>query len=590
MVQIDIRTFYKNTIKNSSIGNLKPDSYVRHCIEDPAETGLEYLKNSDNIYDIDLGGLYEGSTEERIKYLRDIKKVPNSIPDGKDISLVSILDNTIRSYYEIPDLDANTSPGCSKVDLSGMSVDDQDNLKFNTTNIKIKYDGKEYEIVHRDKIQILYNKIFDDPNKIALFFYVLLMSALVLFIYSILGVCFEFWLRYGNAKECIYYRTRCNSSKNAELNIIDYVFRSDICEYPYQICKNKLKQTGGLKGGTPKNSEKPGIKSRFSDYNSVSAKCINLDSSEPIFTGRAFPYNIADHAEDNFKNESIKSIARTISFSFLYVVLTTRFLINWILKYMSLKYQSIFKGNAIAANILFLFVSGLLFGLIAGLTKNPNVLFGAFWPLAAISFLITIGTTGVSLMLGIYYIYDFVSFLVYKSWHPEAYKDETDPGYLRFLPPMFKDKECDEFNLNNYYKFIDDKKMFVPNEWRGKKSWWEAIRKFIIWLVCNTLIAIIWLVLRLIILPFIIIVMLGLAAIYLNIVIPLKMFYIPLSNPLETFSLLKDHADLLTIFLCLCILSACRLAFNNMVTGIVAGLIIILIIMKVTKGLSSAGL
>ena len=70
---------------------------------------------------------------------------------------------------------------------------------------------------------------------------------------------------------------------------------------------------------------------------------------------------------------------------------------------------------------------------------------------------------------------------------------------------------------------------------------------------------------------------------YLYIVIPLKIFYVPLSNPLETFSLLKDHADLLVIFLCLGILSACKTAFNDKVTGIVGGLIAILIIIKVSK-------
>ena len=68
------------------------------------------------------------------------------------------------------------------------------------------------------------------------------------------------------------------------------------------------------------------------------------------------------------------------------------------------------------------------------------------------------------------------------------------------------------------------------------------------------------------------------------------MFYVPLSNPLETFSLLKDHADLLIIFLCLGILSACKTAFSIKITGIVGGLIAILIIIKVSKGLSKLGL
>ena len=583
MVQIDIRTFYKNTIKNSSIGNLQPDNYVSNCIDDPHETGLIKLEAGKDTYDIEVDG---HTTDEDIKAFLKQKEVP----EDKLNNLV----NLIKAYKNIPDYidGTSTSTGCSKVDITEMDVnsEEREELNMHTTNIKLLFGGRTYEIRHKDKIQILYNKIFDNPNKIALFFHVLLMSALVLFIYSILGVCFEFWLRYGNAAECIYYKSACNTVKS-ELNMIEYAFPSEICDYPYQICKSKQKQIGGLKGGTPKNSEKPGIKSKFSAYKAVSAKCINLNATEPIFTGKAFPYNIADHAEDNFNSETIKSIGKTISFTFLYVVLTTRYLIKWVLSNISIKYQTTFRGNAIMANILFLFLSGLLFGLIAGLTKNSNVLFGAFWPLAAIGFLITLGTTGVSLMLSIHYIWDFFSFLLYRSWNPEKYNKEKDQGFLRFIPPMFQKKECSElYNLNEYYKFIDDKKMFIANEWMGKEFGWEKIKKFIIWLVSNIIMAIIWLSMRLIILPFIIIVMLGLAAIYLNIVIPLKILFIPLSNPLETFSLLKDHADLLTIFLCLCILSACRLAFNNTVTGIVAGLIVILIIMKVSKGLSRMGL
>ena len=105
-----------------------------------------------------------------------------------------------------------------------MSVEDRENLKFNTTNIKLKLDGTTYEILHRDKIQILYNNLFDDPNKILVFFKVLLITVIVLFIYSIIGVCFEFWIRYGYAPECLYYRNNCNTI-NKKLSVIDYVFQ-----------------------------------------------------------------------------------------------------------------------------------------------------------------------------------------------------------------------------------------------------------------------------------------------------------------------------------------------------------------------------
>lgn len=594
MVNIDIQTFYKNKLRDSRIGIDKPDSFVSHCIMDPNETGLNYLKfnDDDNTYDIELNGLSQASTEERINYLRNIKGVSNSIPDGKDISLVSILDNTIRSYYEIPDFDDDTSPGCSKVDLSGMSVEEQEKLKFNTTNIKLKFNGTTYEILHRNKIQLLYNKIFDNPNRILVFFQVLLITVIVLFIYSIIGVCFEFWIRYGYAPRCLYYRNNCNTI-NKELSVIDYVFPKELCDYPYQRCNrtNKFKEglKGGLKGGT--RNQQNGFVSTFTEYKAANAKCINVDT-ETIFVGRPIPYNIADYMQDNFSNEYVRSLGKTISFTFLYYVLASRRALNFILSHTSKLYQKA-NGNLIVGNIIFLILSGLIFGLFAAASENTQVLAGVMLPFLIIYIVLGIASIVTTITLIFTYIVTFIQFLAYNisSFFDSENIKKPKKDYMITSPLYNIENKC-AFNIEDYYVLINDDRFFTSRP-EVRDSIYKNpkyILKFIGYYLKSLIIFIFWFVWRLGIIPLVMFIMSMISMLYLHIVIPLKIFYVPLSNPLETFSLLKDHADLLVIFLCLGILSSCYAAFNYKVTGIVGGLIAILIIMKVSKALSKLGL
>ena len=143
MVNIQLHTFYKNKLKDSRIGKDKSDSYVEHCIQDPDLTGLKYLEVDNNTYDIDFGGGRAGHKAswgdvERLNHLKNAKNIPNIKLEGSDISLANSINNTVKTLYDIPDFDDDTSLGCSKVDISGMSVEDRENLKFNTTNIKLK--------------------------------------------------------------------------------------------------------------------------------------------------------------------------------------------------------------------------------------------------------------------------------------------------------------------------------------------------------------------------------------------------------------------------------------------------------------------
>ena len=50
-------------------------------------------------------------------------------------------------------------------------------------------------------------------------------------------------------------------------------------------------------------------------------------------SNKAFPYNIADYAEENLSSSTYKLPLKTFSFCFLYSVLITRKILNYILPY-----------------------------------------------------------------------------------------------------------------------------------------------------------------------------------------------------------------------------------------------------------------
>ena len=60
-------------------------------------------------------------------------------------------------------------------------------------------------------------------------------------------------------------------------------------------------------------------------------------------------------------------------------------------------------------------------------------------------------------------------------------------------------------------------------------------------------------------------------------------FYIPLSNPIEFFDIIKSHGDLLTILFCISILISSIDKLNSVTTGIIGGLLGILIIYKIIR-------
>ena len=62
-----------------------------------------------------------------------------------------------------------------------------------------------------------------------------------------------------------------------------------------------------------------------------------------------------------------------------------------------------------------------------------------------------------------------------------------------------------------------------------------------------------------------------------------NMFYIPLSNTVEFLDIIKSHGNLLTILFCVTILVGSLNRLNNVTTGILGGLLAVLILYKILK-------
>jgi hypothetical protein len=67
-----------------------------------------------------------------------------------------------------------------------------------------------------------------------------------------------------------------------------------------------------------------------------------------------------------------------------------------------------------------------------------------------------------------------------------------------------------------------------------------------------------------------------------------NIFYIPLSNPLECFSILKSHADLLTILFCMGVIGSAAKSLDPITTGIMSMILVIIIIYKSFIGMKNS--
>jgi len=407
--------------------------------------------------------------------------------------------------------------------------------------------GKTYNICHKDPVQTMFNSLFDDPNKITKFLKLIFATIVTLLITAIIGTCYEFWLRYGDSKECIYYKSKCsNIGKDNEISLINYLFPDSICYYPYQKCT--FNQSGGktMKGGT---KEKMGIVSNYAEYKTNGAKCITLHFDDAHDGRKPIPYNFADYVNDNIDSEILRMPVKAFSFFFLFSVLFIRKVLNYIFSKLSQKYQNNVKHNPAINNFVFLILTGLFFPFI-GYFLGMNEFY-----------------VGPMFFLGL--LFGFVSLLMSFSF------------FISFLlilfPNRFFFQSFAKCNLDpQYYRIFSYKLLYSLMEQYTIKDKVLALIKNI----CLVPLIFIVMILSINIAVFSNI----LAIIYMNLSLLGNIFYLPLSNPMEFFDILKSHGDLLTIMFCIGVVGASSQSLDSTTTGIMGGLLALIVLYKIING------
>ena len=437
-----------------------------------------------------------------------------------------------------------------------LSSDNHTGLSFLGINNKVG------NFCHKEKVQNIYNTLFDDTNSIIKFFKLILFSIITLLVTSIIATCYEFWFRYGHSVDCIYFKSKCaNRGKTERISLVDYLFPNSICYYPYQACsKFKATETKSSKGQNlfesnmvgGRSEKGRGIISTFAEYEHAGAKCITLTYDSTIYGEKDIPYNIADFVQNNIKSSWIACLGKTISFYFLFTILIIRKVLNWIFKTFSGGFQRVFKFNPLLSNLFFLLLTGFFFPLIAFFTGL------SFFNIGPLSYL-SIFPTLIGLLQPIGLIIAFIATI---------------------FPRKLFGTSLDACNIPpDYYQLYSSKLFYSLQD--------KSFKMKILTIILNILIFIP--VIILVTFTFIIGSLMSLlASIYAIIHLTFNIFYIPLSNPLECFSILKSHADLLTILFCISVIGSSAASLDPTTTGIMAGILMIIIVIKAFKGLKNS--
>lgn len=333
---------------------------------------------------------------------------------------------------------------------------DGNGAEGSSTGFIYKHEGNFFNVCHKEKIQDKVNMFSNYQNKkdgLGKFFMALLVTIIMILFYTLFSLPYEFWLRYGNSIQCIYYKVKqtCvnmgskKSINDGKLTIIEYKFPDNLHNYPYEAC-NSIR-SGGMKGGMKGGKEKEGtINSNYIEYNENGSKCINVDFGDDVdnISKRPFPYNLGEYANDktNMKNNYIAMILKGFSFYFLFTILFLRTIFNKVLSYFSKQYQKIYEKN----------------GLISSLLLLLNFI---ITPFLIISTLVGVIFAGIAIFPLIITIADFIKSLnIFKNDIETSPSTETNPSYYKIykfgnllysLNPENFNEDSDNFHKNNKF-------------------------------------------------------------------------------------------------------------------------------------------
>lgn len=351
------------------------------------------------------------------------------------------------------------------------------------------------------------------------FLVIILISAVIILLTAIFGSCYEFWLKYGHGQEasdgCKFNYINCKRT----ISLINYAFPAVINDYPYKSCEDE-------------ELEFP--------YSSISY------------------FNVTKEDTDHFGYKFLKicgSPMKAFSLNFLYTLVFSRKFLNYILLTLSRSYRNI--KNPFIKNIIFLFLTGIAFSVIAKYTGIQQLNSGT-------SFILYI------LMMVIVFASIFATFITtfILYWFPEHYNkyDKSQAG--GDSPPIL---------TKNFGLFSN-----VLYENKSDASHKSPIVLNIIKNVCLVLLAII---------PFFICLVTGylgsiIGTLYMIFSLVYNIFAIPLSKIQCFLSIIKDHGELLTILFCISVLLSSIDSFDSTTTGIIGGLVGLIILYKIYTNMS----
>lgn len=364
------------------------------------------------------------------------------------------------------------------------------------------------------------------------FFIIIVTSALIILSTAIIGACYEFWLKYGNGKEfaCSSFTyKKCESV----ISPIEYAFPSSLLGYPYTKSCNSNTQL-------------------------------------------EFPYFVVTYfnlrpSTDNEHESVIKKIfkifglpVKAFCLNFLYTLVFSRKFISYVLETLSNAYQKISTRSPVVRNIIFLFLTGMLFNVIAHITKIQSLNGGPGFVLYILSLVIMCAT--------IFTLF-LTNFILY--WSPsEYYNYDKNARNLSDTGDTLLNKN---FGLigNVFYALRDS----LPANGTSKGAF-NPLN-----LLKNIGLAL------LIFIPVSIALTAGMVGsmvglLYMILSLMFNIYYIPLSNTTCFLNLIKDHGDLLTILFCISIIVSSVNSFNSTTSGIIGGLVGLIILYKIYKALN----
>ena len=477
------------------------------------------------------------------------KLITTSCPSKSDICGnlpgISVLSNTTTpkcndSSFEFS-LNPDESPnGCCVVESSNDTC--KKYTPHSTTTTANDYDiGIQFldadgtnprKICHSAPIRKRVIKIQD-------FLIIILLSALLILTCAIFGSCYEFWLKYGTEEPstngCSFeYINKCGQ----KISAIDYAFPSSIKQFPYKAC------------GEGEDLEFP-----YSIINN---------------------FNVTDNDKDKILYKCLQLYGlpiKSFCLNFLYTLLFSRKFISAILKKLSQSYKGL---SSIFRNIIFLFLTGILFSVVAKYTGIKQLNGGPGFILYLLSMVVVFAMIFTTFA---------TNFILY--WSPAYYnkisstKEDTTPilseDYSLFHNIFYeiKTKPTTDNTSDNDDQYEVKKTVLsrVGNEFNSIKGY--SIMKNV-------------LLFFLAIIPFLLCIVTGLigsmlGTLYMILSLVFNIFYTPLSKPSCFLSIVKDHGDLLTLLLCISIVISSVDSFNSTTSGTIAGLVGLLILYKIYK-------